>query len=404
MAADPTEIELGHLGDIIFGPELKKQLKTSGIDTTRAIYELSSPTTQCGVITGIRNPNGTPCYICGMNINSADVKNVGKKLINQGLTAECEHILSIAQAIIFLGLYWAKAPAGHLFVQDPDILKLEYAWAHRTCNQIKSDMSLIRFDTTSTTYQPNIDNIQGLLQNIFKNKRADSEQFNLELHRVFGHGQAGLRNFLSQRIVYVSLKIQAITDYLNSFGAPQLLTLVGAAKVLEGPLAPEARTLLNTNESEKYNTGGFKMITNVAGLIDMVDTLQKETIKLLPPPLQADFLSFSSTVIGDYRAFIYFIYNIPPELNQYTKSYLKILLLRKYSQYLQASGRRQYTTVSKTADFLTKTSGISETTMAELNEYASTQGIVLGGKRIKRVRKQLTKKKKYKKTRKNRRH
>jgi hypothetical protein len=388
---DPTQIELGHLANIVFTPDLKEKLKAIGIDTTRAIYELSSPTTQCSVITGIRDPNGNPCYICGMPINDTKIKGRPQY---PGLTSECEHLLPIAQSIIFLGLYWAKAKTGGLFVPTKDVLRLEYEWAHRTCNQVKSDRSFIIFNKKSEIYETNSDAIEILLRDIFSNKRSNSSAFNTELHRIFGTGVVGLSNFIRARKDTVISRFQIICDYLNGFNAPQLLTLIGAAQVMEGQLAPEAKILLNTNNTEKYNTTGIKSLTNAAFFIDSFDNLKAQTVALLPPLLQREYSEFILNQ-GDENPIPYanFIKNLPDDLKQFAIPYLKIIFLRKLSKHLQEIGKRQYTTVSKTADFLTKTSNISESTFEELNMYASHYGVTIGGKRYKKKsRKRIIKK------------
>ena len=397
-STDPTQIDLGHLADIIFGNKLKNELKELGIDTTRAIYELSSPTTQCSVITGIRDPNGQECYICGLLIN--DTKD-GARPMYPGLTSECEHLLPIAQSIIFLGLYWAKAERDGLFVQNNNILRLEYEWAHRTCNQVKSDRSFILFDDE---YKINIASIEKLLRDIFNNKRSDSSAFNAELHYKYGEGRPGVADFIRARIDIVADRFQRICDYLNSFNAPRLLSLIGAAKVMEGPISPQAKTLLNTNDTEKYNTSGIKSIINASKLVDVFNNLKAETVALLPTALQRDYGKIILEQGNENPIpYINILYNVPDHLKPFSIPFLKILFLRKLSKHLQDFGKRQYTTISKTADFLTKTSNISQSTLEELNTAANYYGVTTGGyKRKSKLSKSKLSKSKKNYTRKRR--
>jgi hypothetical protein len=294
-----------------------------------------------------------------------------------GLTSECEHLLPIAQSIIFLGLYWAKAERDGLFVQNNNVLRLEYEWAHRTCNQVKSDRSFILF---TDKYEINKDSIQKLLLDIFNNKRSDSSAFNAELHTKYGIGRPAATNFIRARIDIVAERFQRICDYLNSFNAPQLLSLIGAAKVMEGPISPGAKTLLNTNDTEKYNTSGIKSIINASKLVDVFDNLKAETVSLLPIPLQREYSKFILEQGNENpMPYINILYNVPDDLKPFSIPFLKILFLRKLSKHLQDFGKRQYTTVSKTADFLTKTSNISQSTIEELNTAASYYGVTTGG-------------------------
>ena len=103
-------------------------------DKMRDIFEHITPTAQCtGTIGGCvpsTNPNGTPntaqcqCYICGYPIE------------NKWSSPECEHVFPVLQACIHLCLllYNDKKVS-----PDPNI-GLEYFWAHKCCNQLKSDL------------------------------------------------------------------------------------------------------------------------------------------------------------------------------------------------------------------------------------------------------------------------
>lgn len=72
------------------------------------------------------------CWLCGNGFGSADPK----------FAAQCEHVLPIAQGIIFLDLYSARS--GDI----NEAMKLEYEWAHATCNNLKNDTVLITEDST----------------------------------------------------------------------------------------------------------------------------------------------------------------------------------------------------------------------------------------------------------------
>jgi hypothetical protein len=261
-----TEITLGRIGDLIFGAEGKAALKEAGVDTIRGVYELSSPTTQCANILQIRDPNNVPCYICGMPINNT-------MPVANGLTGECEHILGIAQAIIFLGLYWNKAAAaekeGVLFIPSERALRLEYAWSHRTCNQVKSDTSFLGFDGRS--YIVETGKLIKYLKDIWDNKRKNSTEFNELLHSTYNNS---LEEFRGARIVELTAKFQLICDYLNAYQSPSLLVLAGAVAAMEGPIHQRAREILSGIKPR--NTTPLNVLADAAERKEEADiTVQK---------------------------------------------------------------------------------------------------------------------------------
>lgn len=198
----------------------------------RKTWEVSSPTTQCNRLIGPFTA-GTECYICGMviegttpnaerNNNNNNESDSGTK---DGLNPECEHILPIAEAIIYLGL---ESPQ---FTNNPwylgqETIKQEYAWAHRTCNQIKSDESFIGNDRGMYVVQ--IDKLKEFLHEIWNTTRKDSKDtFKPKLHAKYKTEP----NFIYQRIDAKDAPLikpfQNICNYLNSFRAPNLLFLAG---------------------------------------------------------------------------------------------------------------------------------------------------------------------------------
>ena len=147
----------------------------------RKIIESWNPPTQCRVALSqnstresIQNSDSCFCYICGCQI--ADIDDA----------MECEHILPISTA---LSNWWiAKPPAAAAaadispapssitekrsnFSDDElELLQLEYAWAHRCCNQIKSSVDLIQL--RGGTFSAKRRNVTKLLQYIYEAKTA----------------------------------------------------------------------------------------------------------------------------------------------------------------------------------------------------------------------------------------
>jgi hypothetical protein len=123
-------------------------------NTARGWWEKAGAIQQCNNVIG-ENEYGNLCYICGFPIN-------------QGQPAECEHVLPIFKASLYLHLY--KHDYKSLFTNktntpildsngkkiEDDLLNiikyelsLEYKWAHRCCNQVKSDTDFIKFTASS---------------------------------------------------------------------------------------------------------------------------------------------------------------------------------------------------------------------------------------------------------------
>ena len=229
-----TSASLGYVGSQAF----------PGIpgSSIRGVYETSTPTTQCNNTIG-KFVNGTECYICGMPIVQQNLS-----LGVNGLNPECEHILPIAQAILFLGLYGDKFNKNRLFY-NPDQFKLEYAWAHRTCNQIKSDESYIKYNDTTKKFAVDTVLLRSFLTKIWINKRSDSLFFNSQLKTTYGVKDT----FLSTRMEPLTGRFQMIADYLNSFNSPELILLIGAVKALEGPMSEEGARFVGSVNSAAQN-------------------------------------------------------------------------------------------------------------------------------------------------------
>ena len=252
-AANDLEVRLSGFSKLIFGQDITcKQ--------ARKFWEPSSPTTQCNGTIGQFN-NGIECYICGMPIvrvvvrararsrsESLDASSLGAASAAiatdnndsdsdasniDGRNPECEHILPIGLAVLYLGLHSPLFKTSGWY--NKDIVKYEYAWAHRTCNQVKSDRSFIKMNPDHTQFIPDIDKINIFLSDLWNVQRSDSAFFKFQLHDKY----LNFDNFRSNRMNYDSLfviKFNKILEILNSYESPQLLLLAGAACALNGDL------------------------------------------------------------------------------------------------------------------------------------------------------------------------
>jgi hypothetical protein len=232
----PTCIKLGNLVSQVISklPEGAK---------SRNVYELSNPTTQCNrTILTFEQQKDKTCYICGLEIKPDSTE--------EGFRPECEHLLPIAQAVLFLGLYHTGINYKQSFC-NPDILKLEYRWAHGCCNQIKSDSSYIKYTKSKNVksrYEVDTDGLNNLLIKIWNNNRSDSILFKNELHMEYNND---VSDFIKERIDEVKKPFIKIVTFLNNYEAPEFLFLLGAVKALEGPMAPWAKELVGTANLEK---------------------------------------------------------------------------------------------------------------------------------------------------------
>jgi len=161
---------------INFGPRYVALWETNfSNETVRDIFELADVDEQCNNTIGAVVPGTTLCWICGMPI-WAESKDLPCKSDN-GLSPECEHILPIAQAALFLQLYDKTN-------YESDLFKFEYDWSHKTCNQTKNADVYFKTRTiddeltivTTEDGLPVFDEaaVRRLLEKIYDSKRSDA--------------------------------------------------------------------------------------------------------------------------------------------------------------------------------------------------------------------------------------
>ena len=145
----------------------------------REFVERSTATTQCLNVIGDVS-NNTDCWICG-----------GKIVLDDDyLKPECEHVFPIAQAIMFTGLYEtelfksledknptddtsAAAAKKKRAVAYREGLGIEYAWAHRICNQVKSNDHFITYQKAIDSFATEQGKITTFLNNIANAKGSN---------------------------------------------------------------------------------------------------------------------------------------------------------------------------------------------------------------------------------------
>jgi hypothetical protein len=147
---EDDEIDSGSSGLVktLYGPELGQKMAIAvgykGAANWRKILEPAGAVMQCtGVIGSFTSLKKFPCYLCGQPIKpSAGAKHE--------LSPECEHILPVTLARWFLDLYRSKPQVKSNTDWLKTALSLEYAWAHKVCNQAKKADSFITQNSDGT--------------------------------------------------------------------------------------------------------------------------------------------------------------------------------------------------------------------------------------------------------------
>jgi hypothetical protein len=185
-------------------------------------WERADAIQQCKNTIGDKKPT-EECYICGLKLN--EDKD----------TAECEHILPVFQGALFLNLYRSeykdvmskvnkKQPLTRQETELYETLMLEYKWAHRCCNQIKSNISFLTFDPKSDKFMLDFNSTAKILKGIFEAKmqnkegkyetRSYCESLSRKLKTKYNDN---LKNFIKDRsdAIYVN-NIKPICNKINN--------------------------------------------------------------------------------------------------------------------------------------------------------------------------------------------
>ena len=265
--------------------------KEAGIKDFREIFEHFDPTRQCLEVIGgpyildkIINSNtkvldqatlqlevakqkkkappgatAENCWICGLPIDEAI----------PGLKSECEHILPVMQAVLFLELFGSKHvqlkkkleeelkalvniekefnkleqrkkhnyvdgsketaklkvnTAGKAYVDGLRILKLEYLWAHAGCNRLKDNTSFITsgfMTVRGINYKCAIVN-ETVILNYFKevyytSKIVEILPVRTLIYKTYGPDPGGVSfmAFYTRQLEYFKKYLQPICNYIN---------------------------------------------------------------------------------------------------------------------------------------------------------------------------------------------
>jgi len=265
-AHEYSEIGLQDLAILLFGEETVKEVKKK-MDV-REIWNISTNTTQCNNVIGKVNAE-TPCWICGLKIDASD----------PGMSPECEHVLPVAQAVIYLSLYSAKKK--HNTTPERTVRKMEYGWAHTVCNQDKSDICCMVNAGNKAAVSDR--NIKYILKKIYTSNRADSVKIKSEVKALY----PTLDSFIDGRLGPVRKRYEDIVDYLNPSSGEnrfKLTILAGLVTAMDySNIREEAHELFSPEflaEKEQQKRALKELLTHEIQQ-DIVSTLGKEKLDLV---------------------------------------------------------------------------------------------------------------------------
>ena len=183
-------IETTALALLMFGPKRVALWEARYNSDSRKIFEIAEPEDQCQGTAGPITYGETLCWICGMPIYFSKEELPGKD--ENGHSAECEHVLPVAQAALFLQLYDKSNKSSELFA-------LEYDWAHKTCNQTKNNDVYFKKKATGgqaavitagADFLPEIDEVKyrAMLENVYTSTRSDAVRKNDKEYKVHKQG------------------------------------------------------------------------------------------------------------------------------------------------------------------------------------------------------------------------
>jgi len=276
----------------LFGFHPDVNLFMSGVTiyktAARQWLERAGAQQQCNnVIGGFKN--GTICYICGLPIQSGN--------------EECEHVLAVFKAAMYLHLYRDDYkpifnPSGKiteildsagrpLDTASKNTIKreleLEYRWAHRCCNQVKSDRDFIKYDgdTFSFDFKESTQMLKDIVANITKKSDICKDPV---LQKHFRDLKLDTKEKMTK---WIAKKLEVLQGIDRSGVIPDYA--VGAVSdiidYLNGKHRNQGFGQLTANE----NKGAF-MLTSLAKVIAAADT--SEVLEVwryqqgLPPPIQ----------------------------------------------------------------------------------------------------------------------
>lgn len=211
----------------------------------RKVLEPVDPVTQCEKAIPTEKPGSGTCYLCEQPM--LDKKSFGKNYAHP-LYPECEHILPVTSARWYLDLYMFKEQTKDETIAK--LLSLEYAWAHRICNQTKSNDLYISEDQDKGVILLNSEAIKESLGKIRDAAKTYLTTFGSVPTPVVSAGGKTATQIVEgiaalnpdeRKDSRVNAKVQAIVDHLNTYpdANSNLLTLARASCITDANVMPK---------------------------------------------------------------------------------------------------------------------------------------------------------------------
>lgn len=198
----------------IYGDEFMDALASHKLKP-RETLEHILPDAQCNAIIGPivyetkkgktpQRSEPTKCWLCGLTL----IKDEGQK-------PECEHILPIAEAAMFLELYQKK--------EITKLMREEYHWSHRICNREK--LAMFPLSVYDDKFVINDNLIKDVLKKIYNSHMPDADKLRVRLLEKYRSKE----NFIKVRTDAMKLVYKRIIDAITHQGKGARLTLLAAA-------------------------------------------------------------------------------------------------------------------------------------------------------------------------------
>lgn len=224
-----------------FGRDFLNALRLKNL-TTRDLFELSTPTTQCEKVIGKCDFNThCTCWLCGFPIFMDEKGNRvnDRKYIASDFYPECEHVLPVMQAVLILGglysssqdkLYTAEKEKRSVNVLEKsgvnlwnymkiNLLPKEYKWSHRICNNTKRDAMF--FNDSGNIVIEDIKNFLGI---IYSNSDA--------LKEVVKREYRSKSDWVTKQLENIQITLQPIVKYYKNNNT-NLFLLSGVGNAVE---------------------------------------------------------------------------------------------------------------------------------------------------------------------------
>lgn len=279
----------------VFGADLGTKLAKllgRGKNDWRKVLEPKEPTAQCDNSIGSFDESGKNklCYLCGQIIPDKKGRSP-----NHPLFAECEHVLPVTTARWFLTLYMNKSQTKDEWVKT--ILSYEYAWAHRICNQTKSNELFVVKGGQKATVAT--DTLVKVLDKIRDSAVKYLTRFPKFLQdpkdRAVVDGIIAMN--IPERVkTIVEQKLNPIIEHINSYPAEEtnFTNLARAAFLMDTTMmSPEAQKLVQDHYKSTVEAYKVQRVEEISKQIPAIfaSSIPKYTTETLLPKLVGPIIS-----------------------------------------------------------------------------------------------------------------